>query len=166
MDKQELIDLIHEAFNGVTRAGGVSLHETEVIDDYGTDEERAEARKKDRDSKWQAVPHGHLAEICGVGGICFFDVIGWKYYLPAYMTWYLLEGHRSDSFAASQVFYTLQPSPGDLASYSNERYQSLNTRQTIAVKSFLEFVASKDSGLSGDDHEDAQVALDSYWKDI
>ena len=42
--KQDLIEEIIAVFDGVSREGGVSLHEAWVIDDCGTNKQRAKAR--------------------------------------------------------------------------------------------------------------------------
>ena len=87
--RERVVQAIAEAFRGVTRTGGVSLHETVPIDNYEGTAARAAARKLDVDRRWEDVPHADLAEVCGIGGIAFFDPIAWRYYLPAYMTWWL-----------------------------------------------------------------------------
>ena len=164
MDKSELIELIRMTFRGVSRHGGVSLHETEVIDNYGTDEERLAARKKDRDGRWQDVPHEDLAEVCGIGGISFFDPIGWRYYLPAYMTWILAGGAESDSCASDFLFYSLIISRKSRG-YDLPRFESLDLAQKQTVKAFLEFVSNGD--LDVDYYvEDAKKALVNYWDSL
>ena len=50
------IKQIVEAFGNVPLGGGVSLREADVIDDYGSDEERAAARAHDELDDWQRVP--------------------------------------------------------------------------------------------------------------
>lgn len=54
--KQALIQEITLAFEGVAHEEGMTLHEATVIDDYGSPEERAQARAKDTEQSWQAVP--------------------------------------------------------------------------------------------------------------
>jgi hypothetical protein len=64
--KRHLIEEIHLAFDGVSREHGVSLRESLVIDDYGSSEERAEAKKQDTETRWQDVPDQHICH----GGSC------------------------------------------------------------------------------------------------
>ncbi len=66
----ELIEDIREAFKGVSR-GYVTLHEADVIDDYGTPEQRIEARKLDREGSWDRVPDADIERFHWV--LSFFD---------------------------------------------------------------------------------------------
>ena len=81
--RSELIGFIKAAFGNVSRQGGVSWTETEVLDMYGSDAERATARKKDTDQRWTELIDGDGFRECGIGGFCFLDPIGFRYYLPA-----------------------------------------------------------------------------------
>ena len=60
-NQQGLIDEITSAFQDVRRGNGVTLHEATVIDSYGSMEERAKARKKDTERRWQDVPDRDIA---------------------------------------------------------------------------------------------------------
>ncbi len=164
--RERALQAIAEAFRGVTRTGGVSLHETVPIDNYEGSAARAAARKLDVDHRWEDVPHADLAEICGIGGMAFLDPIGWRYYLPAYMTWWLRGGEAADSLAADEIIWTLQLSKGGknpLRGYDLERYATLNRRQTEAVVRFLRCVA--DHAEEESTRDDATKALTSYWDD-
>src|SRR5688500_16982415 len=81
----QLIGEIRKVFSKLDRKGGVSLHETYVIDGYGTKREREKARMKDTDVHWWEVRDEWIEEFGGVGGLSFLDEIGFRYYLPAYM---------------------------------------------------------------------------------
>jgi hypothetical protein len=83
----QLIDEIAAAFATVARGDGMTLHQTEAIDDYATEEEQLAARNKDKEQKWQDVP-GQAIEACTTA-FCYLDEKGFHYYLPAYMTWIL-----------------------------------------------------------------------------
>jgi len=84
--KAALIEEIIAAFDGVSREGGVSMSEAEVIDDYGSDEERTAARLSDTDTRWQDVTDEQLGSNWPLS---FFDPIGFRYYIPAYMIYYI-----------------------------------------------------------------------------
>lgn len=165
LDQQELADraglllaIVH-AFAGVSRDGGVSLHETEVIDGYGSAEAAAQARALDRDRVWQDVPHADLEDVSGVGGVAFFDPVGWRYYLPAYMTWFVsgaCDACRTD--AAESMFYFLCPGLAKDA-HVLARYQFLDARQRAAVAQFLRFVARYIPSY----RNGAEQALAAYW---
>ena len=98
-DKLALIMEIQRAFRNVERGNGVTLHETEAIDFYGSDEERRNARAKDTDRNWQEVDDRWIEEFGGVGGLSFLDEEGFRYYLPAYMTYWLRTGNEPNSLA-------------------------------------------------------------------
>lgn len=85
-DRERLIQRIYAAFRGVTRDGGISWTETGVIDDYGTDEERARARLEDTDRSWEElVDDPRWGPDTGWGGYSFLDAIGFRYYLAPAM---------------------------------------------------------------------------------
>jgi hypothetical protein len=148
---------IATAFDGVTRQNGVTLHEAEVIDDYGSDELRAAAHLKDTDRRWQEVPE---ADIERLHSLSFLDPVGFCYYLPAYMTWALNHYKTSDSLSIDSAIYSLDISKG-LENYSLERFALLDQSQSCAVCQFLRFMAN-----FGNDYVDsrvAQKALGQYW---
>ncbi len=73
--KAALIEEITTTFDGVSREGGVSLHESYVIDDYGSEAQRMEARKLDTEMRWQDVPDADIA--AGDSCLSFLDEIDW-----------------------------------------------------------------------------------------
>ena len=54
-EREALLAEIQAVFDGVDRKGGVSWSESEVLDHYGSPEDCAAARAKDRDRCWQDV---------------------------------------------------------------------------------------------------------------
>lgn len=125
---------------------GVSLHETPVIDNYGTDEERRIARKKDTDRHWWEVKDEWIKTNCGIGGLCFLDDAGFRYYLPAYMSYWLRTGKEPDCL----IFHL-----------NNTRSRSFDTLFTTEEKEviadFLNYIYR-----SGQD-DDAKKALSRFW---
>ncbi|MEM9913340.1 MAG: DUF6714 family protein [Planctomycetota bacterium] len=161
---QKVLDDIEKSFHGVTRAGGVSLHETVEIDSGGLDQSHPNDNS-DTGHDWRQVPTRDLAEVCGIGGISFLDPIGWRYYLPAYMTWWLNGGQDSDSIASDDVIFSLKMPTSDsdrLRGYRLERYETLSIEQSRAVARFLIYV--RDFAENRFDKESAAKALDSYWQ--
>ena len=71
-------------FRSVELEDGISIHQTEVLDMYGTKQEMADARKKDPGQNWEAlVKSDAFKGICGIGGPCFLDVKDSNFtYLP------------------------------------------------------------------------------------
>jgi len=55
-NRRELVHLIGTAFQDVRRGDGVTLHEANVIDDYGSPKHRAAARELDKDHSRLDVP--------------------------------------------------------------------------------------------------------------
>ncbi len=152
--------MISEAFSSVTRSGGVSLHEADVIDDYGSDEDRTEARKLDRDRTWQDVPSADIERFSWV--LSFMDPIGFRYYLPAYMTWALKNYRNSNSASIDHAIYSLTPSDKvDIAEWQEERFNAFSASQAQAIKSFLHYMAKNSDGMA--DGDAASEALSNYW---
>src|SRR5687768_7277152 len=89
---EEAVRLIESAFAGVSRNAGITLHEATVIDNYGTDEERAHARLLDNESRWEEVPSAAIEK--NYTALSFLDPEGFRYYLPAYMRWALYNYKR------------------------------------------------------------------------
>jgi hypothetical protein len=158
---------ISRSFAGVTRDGGTTLHEAEVIDAYGSEAERAAARELDKDRRWQDVPD-HLIETHS-DTLCFVDPKGFRYYLPAYMVWALRHFQTSDSFSVNHVIYSLTIREGfytkkklndEMREWNLERFRLFTDDQARAICCFLRFMADQE------DHVDvcqALQALDGYW---
>lgn len=82
-----LLRFIRNAFEGVQLGGGVSIRQTPVIDMYGNEEEMAEARRQDQVCDWESlIDDPVFDEISGIGGVCFLDDDGLRFYTPVYMT--------------------------------------------------------------------------------
>ena len=85
---------IRSAFRDVTRAGGVSWSEAEVIDrTWGDESEQAAARAKDAELRWEdLVESPTWSHESGMGGFTFLDPIGFRYYLAPAMIRCLRDG--------------------------------------------------------------------------
>lgn len=139
IDTAPLIAEITAAFDGVSREGGVSLREGIVIDDYGTEDQGRAARLLDTDTRWQDVSDHDLEECCV--SLSYFDAIGFRYYLPAYMLRDLrqpfdpLYGLSSDT-----VFHLRLSTDTDGRNYNLMRYSLITPQQGKAVCRFLRFM--------------------------
>lgn len=156
----EIIEEIHAAFRGVRR-GEITLHEAEMIDDYGTLKERAAARRLDTESRWEEVPDEHVAA-CSCA-LSHLDAQSWCYYLPRYMQWSLLHYRTTRSISVDHTIYALLPTSDDASinDYLRARYHRLTSDQARAVSRFLSLMAS-DS-----EHADAvaaEEALQKFWR--
>lgn len=147
--KLALIEEISAAFDGVSREGGVSLSESWIIDDYGSEEERAEARKQDTEVRWQDVPD---MGICyGYSCLSFLDDIGFHYYVPAYIVWCLRnmddeapEAPILDSMTLESLISSLGGRPGKLDEYHLSRYKRFTPAQSKAVAHFLKYMEERE----------------------
>ena len=89
--KEELIEQIKVAFEGVTREGGVSWSEADAIDDYALPELRAAAKASDLDENWMEVAIDANWRIDDFdSNWSFLDDIGFRYYIPAAMMRHLV----------------------------------------------------------------------------
>src|SRR4051794_22273214 len=84
-----MLDELKRVFTDIQRDGGITLHETEVIDLYGSPDARKEARRKDTDGHWWEVRDEWITKFGDTGGLSFLDETAFRYYLPAYMSYWL-----------------------------------------------------------------------------
>jgi hypothetical protein len=158
-EARAIIEAIHAAFRGVSR-GEITIHEAEVIDEYGTKEERVVARRLDTERSWEEIPDQHVEEC--TTALCHVDPKSWRYYVPRYMEWSLCHFRTNDSNVSDFTIYTFDPSSTDstLYEYSMERYRQLTPEQAQVVGRFLRYMARNP------DHADdvvANEALRKYW---
>lgn len=93
----DAVKQIVDAFTEVSLGNGVSLREADVIDHYGTDHERADARKQDELQDWQRIPDEDIENHSSV--LCFMDDEGLRFHLPAYMRFTLRRYRESESWS-------------------------------------------------------------------
>lgn len=136
VSRDDLIAEVHEAFRDVSREGGVSWSEAEVIDDYGGPAKCAAARKSDRDTHWsQLLDDPNWNPAPGVGGFSFLDPIGFRYYLPVVMIRSLRSG-----FDEGFEFYVSNSAVSDEPSLQQYRLQQqalLNESQRRCIQRVL-----------------------------
>jgi hypothetical protein len=82
---EKLLRDIADAFADVRRGNGTTWLEGEELDCHGTPAELAAARALDTDQRWQDVPDGRFERYSSP--VWFLDAEGFRYYLPAIMTW-------------------------------------------------------------------------------
>ena|SRR5579862_3539443 len=155
--RARLIQQIRDAFAGVGREGGVSLHETAISDEFGSDQYRAEARAAaraiDTERAWEDIPAADIERFVNI--LAFGDPIGYRYYLPAYMGWALENYEGSGSTSVNSAIYALGRSD------DRERYALFDLEQCRAICAFLRFMAEDTAGYA--DESEARRALESYW---
>lgn len=85
-EQQEVESEIRRAFRGVTRLGGVSWSESVVIDGDGSGRTPEQARATDIEARWEdLVDDPKWMHEPGMGGFCFLDPVGFRYYLAPAM---------------------------------------------------------------------------------
>lgn len=149
VETDELLELIEEAFNGVKRGDAITLHQALVIDDYGSQEDFLAAAKLDTEARWQDVPALAIAE--NPAPFNFLDPAGFRYYLPAAMSWsvrnYVNDDYDSSFFTYLAVLPTVAPreigrglgKAFDLEGFIKER--SFTPAQVNAIYRFICFMA-------------------------
>ena len=169
-EREALIAEIHAAFEGVTREGGVSWSETDVIDGYGSDEERRIARLRDKDTSWtELVMNEHWNIAVGFGGWSFLDAIGFRYYLPAGMVRNICDGWQSDISFQLTLNKATKPRGFELQEHTKNKWSLLNDRQRRCVTRFIRFMISWEELTAQEDDpeyraDDWRTAYDRYWK--
>jgi hypothetical protein len=155
---EDIIRGIEQAFGGVCR-GAITLHEAEVIDDYGTEVDRQDARLLDTEDDWREVPDTSI-ESCP-DALSFVDPASWRFYLPAYMRFGLRHLGDGRNGAIDHAIYSLDKGQTPhLFDWKLERFRTLNPAQARAVQRFLAFAANNSDFC---DSYVAQNALDAYW---
>ncbi len=156
-DVQEIVSSLERAFATVRR-GARTLHEAEVIDDYGTEAERRQARARDPEDDWRDIPDASMQRCADA--LPHLDPVSWRFYLPAFMRLALRTMQRPRS-PIDRVIYTLALGDDqDLNEYQRTRFSTLNREQVRVVHRFLELAADNDASC---DSRVAKRALDKYW---
>lgn len=170
---------IRRAFAGVSREGDVSWSESLL--DWGdeTEQEKAEARASDRDTRWEELVEGDSWPST-IGQWGMFGGIGFRYYLPAAM----ICGIRGDpvDFLDCELLLTLTPDVADLKALKPQaekwlsddaidrmnarklaRWSILDASQRRMVARYLRFIVALFQSHDLKAREE-QAALDRYWR--
>lgn len=163
-ERDSLLKEIESAFDGVTRAGGVSWQEAEIADNYGSPRAVERVRGKDTDTRWQdLLDEESDFQESGIGYWPFLDAIGFRYYLLAAMVWSVRLGH--DVMIAFPL-----TSHGTGHGWPGDRWTLLNLRQRRCVKRFLWYMDVVEACTwwtqNWASSSEWRQALDWYWKDI
>jgi hypothetical protein len=157
VDRRALLDLIRTAFQEVALDGGVTLREADVIDSYGSPEERAAARALDFKGAWWAIPVDDLVRYTSV--FIFMDDRGIRYYLPRYMTQGVQD---SDTELGVFAWLTLEA----LESLQRfERLPEFSVEQCRAILAFVEFAEEVDPERTANDpcFREDYLRMWMYW---
>lgn len=159
MTRDELIGIINKAFEGVPQPDEITLHVAEAHDDYDYDHDE-EHRKNDYIGRWQDVPAEHI-QMCQAA-LSYVEKVGMRFYLPAYMVWYL-RNLGSSKVWSDHVLYSLDNHPHDLglSAYHKERFSLFTPEQLRACALFIKYCANDLSG-HGDPYF-AEKKYKRYW---
>jgi hypothetical protein len=142
----------------------MSVHQAHLSDDSMsreiTDREWEAAGQLDSDRTWREFTDEELMS-CNAA-LSHFDEPSFVYYLPAFLLFSIRYcdvewSHPAWELVSGTVFSVTHQSP-----YSLSRYKCLSPAQRGAVVSFLEFIVAQ----GGSNADDAQKALDRYWKTV
>jgi hypothetical protein len=111
-----VLNKINYAFCNVCLEDGVSISEANVIDDYGTINERKKARKNDELLNWHLIPEEQISYYDGC--LCFMDFKGYRFHLPAYMTFSLKYYKTSSSSSIEAPFFSFSHSHDFIDAFS------------------------------------------------
>ena len=135
--QKQLLSQIDLAFVGVELGDGVSLHESQVIDNYGGAEERLAARASDEKVDWhKLIDETDLTRLfnVGMGGLCFLDAAGVRFHLPACLSLIVIDhSNRETGNMMESLLYRL----AEWRQYGNEHLAHLNEPQRACVKAVL-----------------------------
>jgi hypothetical protein len=157
--KRQLLAQIDRAFAEVELGDGVSLHESQVIDNYGTAEERRIAREPDEKADWRRlVDHPDLTVYfsVGFGGLSFLDAVGVRFHLPACLYRAVRDfGEDGIGDMLESLYYLLTA----LDDYNLGRLAILNDEQRASVRDCLVYFRE----VSESDDEELARAIDGNW---
>jgi hypothetical protein len=159
-NKQAVIQMIEAAFDGVPRPEEITLHVAEARDLYDYDND-AQHRAKDRHiDRWQDVPDEHLHDC--TTALSYLEADGMRYYLPAYMTWYLRH-FGTNRVNLDSVLYALGPpdDPSHPPLHEGERYRLFTPEQWRACAAFVRYCAEDETQWTDVDY--ATGAYLDYW---
>ena len=159
MNKDELIAIIVETFDGAPQPEGITLHVAEAHDDYDYDHDD-EHRKNDYIGRWQDIPQGHIKKC--QSALSYVCKEGMRFYLPAYMIWYL-RNFGTDEIDSDHTLYSLDnhSNNSDLNKYHQERFSLFSRAQLQACSLFVKFCANDSTEFT--DTEFAQKKFERYW---
>lgn len=151
-----LIAEITSAFKYVLRGDGVSLHETNVLDDYGGPAARLEAREWDTDTHWWELTDADL--YARHVYLSYLDAESLRYYLPAYMISCL---NGADRFSKIAYFLLICDEGSSREEWKRQKWEGFSEEQGRVTCRFLRYMA--DHAKNKRDAKDAETALRQHW---
>jgi hypothetical protein len=161
--KEEIVNLINSAFEGVVLGKGISLNQSKIIDNYGrgcTDEEFGALPDSETTDNWQEIP---LKELDDADCIAHMDYEGIRYYIPALMI-RLLDNYDACEMMSIGTLSFLYP----YKDYWNSRmsmYGFFADQQRFAMASYLKALPNLVE-LKEDDLARVRRAIERYWNEV
>lgn len=136
LERKLLIEEIFAAFDGISRDGGVSWTEAQLLDNFASPEECAAGRAEDQEPNWQALLEDLRWNHPDGFEWCFLDATGFAYYLPAGMMRSIQAGDDQGvglilSVLCRDMYYADREEWGR---------SPLDLRQALVVKRFLKYM--------------------------
>lgn len=135
-EAEALVAEIRQAFDAVRLNGGTTLHEGDLEGAHSDPGASLKAREKDPEQFWWEILDWKLEDLNSA--VHFLDAKGFRFYLPAWMTWCLRHGKTSKSIALDTYVNGLVPS--DLVP-REPVFATLSLEQSRAVSRFLKHIA-------------------------
>ena len=125
---------IATVFDGVSLEDGISLHAARALDEWCHEESaRKICRSQDREVRWQDVSTEKLN--CFRHDFVFMDSKGFRFYLPAYMSWAINTYSTRDANFSTFIIDFLK----DIDDYHRDYLELLNPAQKQTVLDVLQF---------------------------
>jgi uroporphyrinogen-III synthase len=161
INRQALIKTIQDAFDGVEQPKDITLHVAEAHDGYDYDNDDRH-RIKDFIGAWQNVPEAHIQDC--QNALSYVNKIGMRFYLPAYMVWYLNK-LATGEINSDHTLYTLDNHEGNpqLSDYFKERFSLFTAKQLQACALFVKFCFTDDNALIYSDSDFATKVYEKFW---
>jgi hypothetical protein len=156
MSRKMLIEKIKVAFDKVSLEDGIGILESDAIDSCVSDKNRLAGRNSDFRNDWQDIPDKVISE--HYSALCFMDIKGLRFNLPAYMIFALRNYESSSSGSIDAVIYALCKEPEEV----ENGWQAFSKEQKQAIASFLKFMVVV-AGEQRVDSWQASLAYEKTW---
>jgi hypothetical protein len=136
-EQRELLQQIETAFRDTQLGDGVSLRQTVVLDDYGSEAELQAARAQDELHDWRKIiDDPELVRHISFGGLSFYDAAGLCFHLPAYLSVAVKDPHQG---IVANLVYSLTHID-EIEGYNRQRFAPLTPAQRACVREVLNYL--------------------------
>ncbi|RYD62573.1 MAG: hypothetical protein EOP84_34480 [Verrucomicrobiaceae bacterium] len=146
--RERIIQAIEEAFHGVTRNGGITLHQMDLVDGGWPilDSAMRETATKDPELRWQDISAEKLSKF--YMSLSFLDDKGYLFYLPAFMRHAMMTATSDLSCSEHEgALWSLDSGPED--KYRRDAFALLDIPQRQAIAAFVQiFILCAEDCLS------------------